>query len=358
MKRIFAIFLATAFLLPTTLASHSATKATTKQQAEFSINSAFRCLKAAQQSFPSENLVLHGRSATIPRLANKDVCVAEAAEGVSKGETFGKVSPLDDVAAVALPFVPGGAGLALKGAKATKKVAEKVKKASKTKGAKKAKKGASKKKRSSKCPCKCFGEGTLVETEEGLIPIEEIEVGDKVLARSEDGLSTGYKPVVDLIRTPDNELGNLQLIDENNEVSVLSITPDHPVKTARAWVEAAKLKADELVSTGDGKLLWVYETWQPTGKEQTYNFEVSDFHTYFVSEDQAWVHNACNCGGDKPANHSPPGAKRRGAFREAKRKSNIPVSQQPSKVKPNIDKRGNKQPGRQYEFDKQGQQIE
>ena len=38
-------------------------------------------------------------------------------------------------------------------------------------------------------------------------------------------------------------------------------------------------------------------------------------------------------------------------FREAKRVSDIPVSQQPSRVLPNIDKRGVKQPGRVYEFD-------
>ena len=44
-------------------------------------------------------------------------------------------------------------------------------------------------------------------------------------------------------------------------------------------------------------------------------------------------------------------AGRRGAFRQAKRQNDIPVSQQPSRVKPNKDKRGKPQPGRQYEFD-------
>lgn len=53
----------------------------------------------------------------------------------------------------------------------------------------------------------------------------------------------------------------------------------------------------------------------------------------------------------KPENQSPEGAGRKGAFREAKRKNNIPVSEQPNKVRPNVDRRGNKQPGRIYEFD-------
>jgi len=55
--------------------------------------------------------------------------------------------------------------------------------------------------------------------------------------------------------------------------------------------------------------------------------------------------------GARPPNLSPPGAGRSGAFREAKRQNGIPVTQQPSRVGPNVDKRGNPQPGRTYEFD-------
>jgi len=52
-----------------------------------------------------------------------------------------------------------------------------------------------------------------------------------------------------------------------------------------------------------------------------------------------------------PLNHSPPGAGRGGAFNAAKRQSGIPTSQQPSRVSPNVDRRGNAQPGRTYEYD-------
>ncbi|WP_031431583.1 MULTISPECIES: RHS repeat-associated core domain-containing protein [Methylomicrobium] len=55
--------------------------------------------------------------------------------------------------------------------------------------------------------------------------------------------------------------------------------------------------------------------------------------------------------GVKPPNLSPSGAGRNGAFREAKRQSGVPVNQQPSRVTPNVDKRGNTQPGKIYEFD-------
>jgi len=55
--------------------------------------------------------------------------------------------------------------------------------------------------------------------------------------------------------------------------------------------------------------------------------------------------------GDKPANMSPEGSGRAGAFNEAKRQTGIPVGQSPSGVYHNVDKRGNPQPGYIYEFD-------
>ena len=56
--------------------------------------------------------------------------------------------------------------------------------------------------------------------------------------------------------------------------------------------------------------------------------------------------------GAPPPNLSPEGEGRKGAFNEAKRKNGIPTSQSPDRVRPNIDKRGNRQPGRSYEFDR------
>ncbi|AVE03622.1 filamentous hemagglutinin [Pseudomonas palleroniana] len=55
--------------------------------------------------------------------------------------------------------------------------------------------------------------------------------------------------------------------------------------------------------------------------------------------------------GTIPENMSPTGAGRSGAFNEAKRQSGIPTSQQPSRTLPNVDKRGNPQPGKIYEFE-------
>jgi hypothetical protein len=48
---------------------------------------------------------------------------------------------------------------------------------------------------------------------------------------------------------------------------------------------------------------------------------------------------------------SPSGAGRQGALNEAKRQSGIPTSQQPAQVLPNLDKRGEAQPGRTYLYE-------
>ena len=59
-------------------------------------------------------------------------------------------------------------------------------------------------------------------------------------------------------------------------------------------------------------------------------------------------------GGARPLNLSPEGAGRRGAFNKAKRAHGVPTSMQPTRVGPNIDNRGNRVPGRTYEFDVPG----
>ncbi len=68
-----------------------------------------------------------------------------------------------------------------------------------------------------------------------------------------------------------------------------------------------------------------------------------------VKQIEKVVENTQN--GNRPPNLSPPGAGRSGAFHQAKRDAGIPTSQQPDRVVPNIDRRGNIQPGKIYEYD-------
>ena len=119
----------------------------------------------------------------------------------------------------------------------------------------------------------------------------------------------------------------------------------------RGFVNAGQLCIGSPLQNADGKILEVeqiYKEYLEEDEEVTvYNFQVEDWHTYHVGEMEVLVHNSDY--GNRPPNMSPQGAKRKGAFREAKRKNNIPVSEQP-KVKPNVDRRGKRQPGKIYQF--------
>jgi hypothetical protein len=70
----------------------------------------------------------------------------------------------------------------------------------------------------------------------------------------------------------------------------------------------------------------------------TFNLTVANYHTYFVGEQQVWVHNA-NCG-----------LSQRAATRQAKREAGIPTSQQP-KSQSNLRAADGTQVGRQQTFD-------
>jgi intein/homing endonuclease len=58
------------------------------------------------------------------------------------------------------------------------------------------------------------------------------------------------------------------------------------------WTEAKELKSGDMTFTADGKLLAISSI-EVDGREETvYNFEVEDFHTYFVGDGVGvWVHN-------------------------------------------------------------------
>ena len=71
---------------------------------------------------------------------------------------------------------------------------------------------------------------------------------------------------------------------------------------------------------------------------------------FFAKDGESSIESGTSSG-NRLANLSPEGAGRNGAFRETKRKNNIPVSEQPKNVKPNVDRRGKKQPGKIYEFE-------
>ncbi len=149
---------------------------------------------------------------------------------------------------------------------------------------------------------KCFIAGTLVvcldeNGEECHKPIEEIEVGDMVLAYDEETGKQAYKSVVRLFR---NESKEWTIVRVNGKE--IESTPGHKyyLPLTKEWKSARLLKKGDKVLLSDGKSVIIESVKSKHYDEPqtTYNFEVEDYHTYYVGTGVC-VHNR-NCGPISP----------------------------------------------------------
>lgn len=158
------------------------------------------------------------------------------------------------------------------------KLADEIKKAQKVAKAKKANKA-----------CNCFTAGTKVLTDEGEKPIEDIKVGDMVLAKSDETGEVAYKEVVGLFQKQADEIYSIYVGDE-----VIEATAEHPFwLSGRGWTDVKDLKVGDLLVTSSGITLAIDKIEKELLEATVYNFEVADFQSYFVSNLEVWVHN-CN----------------------------------------------------------------
>jgi len=142
--------------------------------------------------------------------------------------------------------------------------------------------------------CGCFVEGTLVDTPEGLKPIEDIEVGDLVMAWDEATGEILPRAVTDLIRPEPKLIWRLEALDAGGETEVFEVTADHPwyVETI-GWVETKDLRAGQRIATADARGIAIVEIAPMDRVEHTYNLTVDGPHTFLVGDDGIVVHNAC-----------------------------------------------------------------
>ncbi|MBW7453040.1 polymorphic toxin-type HINT domain-containing protein [Paenibacillus sepulcri] len=137
--------------------------------------------------------------------------------------------------------------------------------------------------------CNCFTAGTKVLTDEGEKPIEQIEVGDKVLAKDDKTGEMAYKEVEWLFQRDVEETYNITVGGE-----VITTTDEHPFCiVGKGWVESKNLKVDDVLTNSDGKEIAIENIRVKKEHKTVYNFMVKDFHTYFVSNLGIWTHNAC-----------------------------------------------------------------
>ena len=136
----------------------------------------------------------------------------------------------------------------------------------------------------------CFVAGTMILTASGLVAIENIKAGDKVISIDPETFETAEKTVLE---TYIREVTTLVHLTVNGEEIVTTV--DHPFYVnSRGFVKAGELAiGDELLDPNKNILLVenfdVELTEEPV---KVYNFEVEDFHTYHVSGFGVLVHNA------------------------------------------------------------------
>ena len=167
----------------------------------------------------------------------------------------------------------------------------------------------------------------MVKTEEGYKAIEEIEVGDKVWSWDEATGEQALKTVVQLFRNTKTVKTKVTIESEDGTTDEIVSTPGHkyylPLNRVNRnpkeelehasyeglteqWVSASNLKAGDrvvLAQTGgltEGVKYGIVKAVKTEESESytTYNFEVEDYHTYFVGKTSVCVHNA-GCGANQ-----------------------------------------------------------
>ncbi|MEV4949889.1 polymorphic toxin-type HINT domain-containing protein [Streptomyces sp. NPDC053755] len=165
-------------------------------------------------------------------------------------------------------------------------------------------------------PCKGAGNsfvpGTLVITADGkTIPIEDLTIGDRVLATDPETGETIEKPVTNtILGTGDKNLVKITLdvdgADGNKEASVTA-TDKHPfwVPELKQWINATNLAPGQWLRTSTGTHIQIKAVSRWTQQATVHNLTVADIHTYYVlaGATPVLVHNCgttppgvqCNC---------------------------------------------------------------
>ncbi|MFJ8764685.1 polymorphic toxin-type HINT domain-containing protein [Streptomyces clavifer] len=146
---------------------------------------------------------------------------------------------------------------------------------------------------------KCFLAGTDVLMADGATKdIEDINVGDEVLATDPETGETGSREVTHLIITEDDKHFNELSIATDLGIEKLTATHEHPFwsPSAARWVDARELTPGATLLTDAGDTVIVTANRSFDRHAKTYNLTVSDLHTYYVlaGETPVLVHNS-NC---------------------------------------------------------------
>ncbi len=135
----------------------------------------------------------------------------------------------------------------------------------------------------------CFTAETLVKVENGHKAISEIEAGDYVYSENIATGEKGYKKVKQIFVSEVTTLYHIRVKDQE-----IKTTAPHPFYViGKGWVEAEDLVVGDQLRMANGETIKVEAITIEKLKTQVkvYNFEVEDWHVYYVSNLEVLVHN-------------------------------------------------------------------
>jgi len=154
----------------------------------------------------------------------------------------------------------------------------------------------------------CFVAGTPVHTKDGVKPIEEIKVGDIVASKNDKTGEVDWKPVAQLFQNHNKTVLNIGFIGSLGITETLGTTEEHPFWVeGKGWTNAGDLEVGDEITTLENGSVKVSTIATSSEKHTTYNFEVEDYHTYFVGDAGLWVHNMCKNPNSDPLGSDDPG---------------------------------------------------
>ena len=131
----------------------------------------------------------------------------------------------------------------------------------------------------------CFMPGVPVWTEAGLVPIERVRVGDRVLSQNPDTGELAYKFVLHTTVRPPSE--TLRLLVGDDEIVT---TLGHPLwAVGEGWKMAKFLEQNQRLRSVRGAVN--IDLVQPGPMTQAHNLVVADFNNYFVGNSGVLAHD-------------------------------------------------------------------
>ncbi|MDQ0950330.1 RHS repeat-associated protein [Streptomyces phaeochromogenes] len=132
---------------------------------------------------------------------------------------------------------------------------------------------------------RCFLAGTDIRMADGSTKdIEDVEIGDEVVATDPETGETGPREVSQLIITEhDKHFNKLTIATEHGEEQ-LTATHEHPFWSVseKRWVRAGELTPGTVLRTDDGTVAEIRANDPFTRYARTYNLTVDGLHTFYV----------------------------------------------------------------------------